>query len=92
LAKSRHFLLAFGIQIHGINLMSLRQLITPDNLQGWMNGSFRFVNVCMIMFGALIAGLLVELIGLRATLFIGAVGMLLPFLRLLFSPLRNFKK
>ncbi|MEO8074465.1 MAG: MFS transporter [Acidobacteriota bacterium] len=85
-----HFLLAFGIQIHGINLMSLRQSITPDRLQGRMNGSFRFVNVCMMMFGALFAGFLGEWIGLLNTLFIGALGMLLPFLRLIFSPVRSF--
>ena len=84
-----HFLLGFGIQIHGINLMSLRQSITPNNLQGRMNGSFRFVNVCMMTLGALVAGILGELIGLRATLMIGAFGMFLPFLRLFFSPLRN---
>ncbi len=84
-----HFLLAFGIQLNSINLMSLRQAITPNNLQGRMNGSFRFVNVLMMMFGALIAGFLGELIGFRATLFIGAIGMFLPFLRLLFSPVRN---
>ncbi len=84
-----HFLLAFGIQLGSINLMSLRQAITPNNLQGRMNGSFRFVNVCMMMFGALAAGFLGELIGFRATLFIGAVGMFLPFLRLFFSPIRN---
>ncbi len=69
--------------------MSLREAITPNNLQGRMNGSFRFVNVSMMMFGALIAGFLGELIGFRATLFIGAIGMFLPFLRLLFSPVRN---
>lgn len=85
-----HFLLAFGIQIHGINLMSLRQAITPNHLQGRMNGSFRFVNVFMMMFGALFAGFLGEIIGLRNTLFIGAVGMFLPFLRLVFSPIRSF--
>ena len=84
-----YILLAFGLQLHGINLMSLRQSITPDNLQGRMNGSFRFVNVLMMMFGALIAGFLGEWIGLRATLFIGAVGMFLPFLRLFFSPVRK---
>lgn len=84
-----HFLLAFGIQIHGINLMSLRQSITPNNLQGRMNGSFRFVNVLMMMCGALTAGFLGEQIGLRATLFVGAAGMFLPFLRLFFSPVRN---
>jgi MFS family permease len=84
-----HLLLAFGMQLHGINLMSLRQSITPDSLQGRMNGSFRVVNVCMMMIGALASGFLGELIGLRNTLFIGAVGMFLPFLRLLLSPVRK---
>jgi len=85
-----HFLLAFGIQINGINLMSLRQAITPNHLQGRMNGSFRFINVGMMLIGALAAGLLGELIGLRATLLVGALGMFLPVLRLFFSPIRNF--
>lgn len=87
-----HFLFAFGIQICGINLMSLRQAITPDRLQGRMNASFRFVNVCMMMLGSLTAGVLGETIGLRATLLVSACGMLLPFLRLLFSPIRQLRQ
>ncbi|MGI8788897.1 MAG: MFS transporter [Pyrinomonadaceae bacterium] len=86
-----HFLHAFGVQINGINLMSVRQAITPNELQGRMTASFRFVNVGMMMFGSLIAGALGELIGLRETLVIGAIGMLFPFLRLLFSPVRNLE-
>ncbi len=84
-----HFLLAFGIQIHGINLMSLRQSITPHRLQGRMNASFRFINVCAMMIGALTAGVLGETIGLRGTLTVGACGMFLPFFRLLLSPVRK---
>lgn len=87
-----HFLLPIGIQIHGINLMSLRQSITPNNLQGRMNASFRFINVCTMMLGALVAGILGEFIGLRATLVVAACGMFLPFLRLIFSPVRNFEE
>jgi MFS family permease len=87
-----HLLLAFGMQIHGINLMSLRQSITPDFLQGRMNGSFRVVNVCMMMIGALASGFLGEQIGLRNTLFIGAAGMFLPFFRLYFSPIRKLSE
>jgi MFS family permease len=87
-----HVLLAFGMQIHGINLMSLRQSITPDSLQGRMNGSFRVVNVCMMMLGALASGCLGERTGLRNTLFIGAVGMFLPFFRLYFSPIRTLSE
>ncbi len=87
-----HFLHAFGVQLNGINLMSLRQAITPNRLQGRMTASFRFVNVGVMMFGALIAGGLGEWIGLRQTMVIGAVGMLFPFLRLLFSPVRNLNE
>jgi MFS family permease len=92
LFAASHFLHAFGVQINGINLMSLRQAITPNRLQGRMNASFRFVNVGMMMFGALIAGFLGEFIGLRATLAVGAAGMIVPFLRLLFSPVRNLNE
>jgi MFS family permease len=87
-----HFLLALGIQIHGINLMSLRQAITPHRLQGRMNASFRVINVCAMTIGALLAGILGETIGLRLTLAIGACGMFLPFIRLLFSPVRELKE
>ena len=55
-----------------------------------MPASFRFVNMGIVMLGALIAGAFGEWIGLRATLTVGGVGMILPFLRLLFSPIRNF--
>jgi hypothetical protein len=58
-------------------------------LQGRMNASFRFINVFMMMIGALMAGALGEWIGLRATIAVGAIGMFLPFLRLLFSPVRS---
>jgi MFS family permease len=87
-----HFILALGIQAHGINLMSLRQAITPYRLQGRMNASFRVINVCAMMIGALLAGLLGEAIGLRLTLVVGACGMFLPFVRLLFSQVRNLKE
>jgi MFS family permease len=92
LFAASHFLHAFAVQINGINLMSLRQAITPNRLQGRMNASFRFVNVGMMMLGALIAGFLGEFIGLRETLAIAAIGMVFPFLRLLFSPLRNLNE
>ena len=87
-----HFLLALGIQVHGINLMSLRQAMTPHRLQGRMNASFRVINVCAMMIGALLAGLLGEAIGLWLTLVVGACGMFLPFVRLLFSPVRDMKE
>ncbi|MEP6900350.1 MAG: MFS transporter [Actinomycetota bacterium] len=87
-----HIFLAFGIQINSVNLMSLRQSITPHQMQGRMNASFRFINVFMMMIGAVVAGALGEWIGLRATIAVGAIGMFLPWLRLLFSPMRSLTK
>jgi hypothetical protein len=46
----------------------------------------------MMLTGALAAGFLGEFIGLRAVIFVGAVGMFAPFLRLFFSPVRNLTK
>ena len=87
-----HFLMGCGIQLHGVNFLSLRQAVTPHALQGRMNASFRFVNLFASMIGSLGSGLLAERIGLRATLIIAACGLLLPPLRLLFSPLRNLRE
>ena len=89
--SAAHFLTACGIQLHGINLVSLRQSVTPHRLQGRMNASFRYVNLLGACLGSLAAGALAERIGLRATMTIGVCGLLLPFLRLFFSPVRSLK-
>ena len=86
------FLQAFGIQVNGINLVSLRQAMTPTQLQGRMNGAFRFLNLIAVTIGALLAGAFSGVIGLRVTLAVGACGLFIPFLRLFFSPVRNLQK
>src|SRR5215510_14799632 len=62
------FLQAFGIQINGIDLVSLRQAMTPAHLQGRMNATFRFLNLIAATIGALLAGALGEVLGLRVIL------------------------
>jgi MFS family permease len=73
-----------------INQASLRQLVTPEHLLGGMNASYRFLTMGMIPLGSLLGGMLGEMIGLRATLMIGAVGILLAVLWLVRSPARAF--
>jgi predicted MFS family arabinose efflux permease len=92
LLMAAHFLLGAGIQVHGINLVSLRQAMTADRMQGRVNACFRFNNLCAITAGALLAGTLGELVGLRATLAVAGAGLYLPFLRLLFSPARALRE
>jgi MFS family permease len=87
-----HFLTACGIQLHGINMVSLRQAVTPQRLQGRMSASFRYVNLLGACLGALAAGALAERVGIRPTLAVGVCGLLLPFLRLFFSPVRRLRE
>jgi len=90
--SAAHFLTACGIQLHGVNLVSLRQAVTPDRLQGRMSAGFRYVNLLGACLGALAAGALAARIGIRTTIAVGAVGLLLPFLRLFFSPVRRLRE
>ena len=78
--------------ITAINQLSFRQSITPDHLQGRINGTMHFVMYCAAPAGAFIAGILGQIISIRATILIGAIGMQFGFLVLLFSPLRKMRK
>lgn len=72
-----------------INQTSLLQTVTPDNLRGRINASYRFLTMGALPMGSLLGGALGTTIGLRATLVAGGLGMLLPVAWLLASPLRT---
>ena len=76
-----------GLALYGINQLSLRQIVTPEALQGRMNASLRFLVTGAIPIGSLVGGLLGEQIGLLPTLVIGGVGNLFGLFWLLRSPL-----
>jgi predicted MFS family arabinose efflux permease len=69
----------------------LRLAITPDHMLGRMNASYRFLTMGAIPVGSFLGGLLGETIGLRATLVVGGIGMLLPALWMLRSPARSLQ-
>lgn len=66
--------------------------MTPTQLQGRMNATFRFLNLIAVTIGALLARAFSGVVGLRVTLAVGACGLFIPFLRLFFSPARNLQK
>ena len=82
------FLATLGGPATAINQISLRQAITPDHLQGRVNGTMRVLALGTAPLGALLAGSLGASVGLRPTLLIGALGLQLGFVVLLCSPLR----
>ena len=78
----------FGVAWN-INQVSLRQAITPPRMQGRMNATMRFIVWGTIPLGAIIGGALGDLIGLHATIWVGAIGGLLAFLPVALSSVRQ---
>lgn len=74
-----------------VNQTSLLQQVAPEHLLGRMVASHRFLTMGVIPLGSLLGGVLGEVLGLRPTLGVGAVGMLLPTVWLWFSPLRTIR-
>jgi MFS family permease len=83
---------SFGATVYNINQVSFRQRLCPDRLLGRMNATMRFIVWGVLPIGALIGGVLGTAIGLRPTLWIGAVGESLAGVWLLASPMRTMRE
>jgi MFS family permease len=70
---------------------SLRQALTPEHLRGRMNASVRTLVFGTLPLGGLTGGLLGTAIGLRASLWIGAIGYTLSVIPILLSPLPRLR-
>jgi predicted MFS family arabinose efflux permease len=77
--------------VYNINELSLRQTITPDHLLGRVNSVMNLLFRGIYPLGALIGGVLADAIGVRATLAIGAAGVLLSTACLVLSPVRRLR-
>ncbi len=80
-----------GGLIYGINQISLRQALTPEELHGRVNATIRFIVFGAAPLGSLLGGLLAEAIGLRSTLVVAGVGMAASSLCILHSPVRSIQ-
>ncbi|MDQ0418691.1 MFS family permease [Croceifilum oryzae] len=78
--------------VYNINQRSLRTAITPDHLQGRMNASIRVFAMGVVPIGALLGGWLGGEIGTTPTLIVGAVGIMVSAIFILFSTVRRLKK
>jgi MFS family permease len=86
------FLGGFGVAVSNVHVVSIRQAITPDRLLGRMNASYRTVVYGAIPLGALLGGVLGEVLGLRATLAIAAAALLVAPLWVVFSPVSGLRR
>ncbi len=78
-----------SISIYFIAEVSLRQSLVPSNLLGRTNASMQFLSQGVAPLGALLAGILGGMIGLRLTILIGVLGVMLAGTWLLLSPVRK---
>jgi MFS family permease len=84
-------LASFTGLVYNINQVSFRQAITPERMQGRMNATMRFLVWGTIPIGAVLSGILATLLGLSATIWIGAILSFTPVLFLIFSPILSIK-
>jgi MFS family permease len=77
----------FGSVVYVVNSVSLRQAITPNQYQGRVAASIRFVSWGVSPVGFMLGGILGEMLGLRATLLAAGAGSLASLLILLLSPI-----
>jgi MFS family permease len=82
----------FGGVTYNITQVSFRQGLTPERLLGRMNATMRFLVWGTMPLGGLIGGLLGQYVGVRPTLWIGAVGHILAVLPVFLSPLRSMRE
>jgi MFS family permease len=76
---------------YNITQVSLRQAITPERLQGRMNASMRWIVWGTLPLGQLAGGAIASVWGLRAALWVGAIGSFFTFLPVLLSPVRSVR-
>jgi len=72
--------------VFSINQISLRQAITPDQLQGRMNATMRTVTWAALPVGSLLGGTLAGLVGVPQTIVLGALITICAPLWLVASP------
>jgi Major Facilitator Superfamily len=79
----------FGWVLYNVNATSVRQAVTPMALQGRVNATLSFLVAGMLPLGALAGGTLGQVLGLRDTITLAAVGSVLSFLWVVCSPVRD---
>ena len=82
----------FAAVVYVVNTVSLRQVITPNQFQGRVAASLRFVTWGVAPLGFLLGGGLGEMIGLQATLLVAVAGPLLSVAWLVLSPVPGLRE
>ncbi|WP_240801822.1 MFS transporter [Streptomyces sp. A1136] len=92
LAGVATFIGFFGIPVWDVTVISFRQAITPEHLQGRVNATVRSISWGTLALGSLMGGALATTLGLRETIVLSAIGLFVPSLIVLVSPVRRMRE
>ncbi|MFD5326746.1 MFS transporter [Streptomyces sp. NPDC127092] len=92
LAAVATFIGFFGIPVWDVTVISFRQAITPEHLQGRVNATVRSLSWGTLALGSLMGGALATALGLRETVVLSAIGLFVPSLIVLLSPVRRMRR
>ena len=77
--------------MHDINRRSLQQSIIPENYLGHVIGAMKVSEATAALIGVSIAGVVAEIVGLRAALLVGFVLVLIAAVVLLHPTIRSIR-
>lgn len=80
---------SFGIGLHGVNQVSVRQAVTPERLRGRMMATLRFLMFGTMPLGTMLGGAVGSLVGLRPAIWFATAGLFLAALPYALSSTRK---
>ena len=86
------FVAGFAQVVYNVGQISIRQAITPSEMQSRMNATMRFIVWGTIPIGFVMGGLLATALPIRTALVLAALACSTSFLPILFSPLPRLKE
>ncbi len=82
-----NFFFSVFSQTVNVGIMAVRQAVTPNEMQGRVSATIRFVGMGLTPLGSLLGGYLGGQLGLRTSMWLTALGLCLSPLCLILSPL-----
>jgi MFS family permease len=82
---------AYGGVTYNITALSYMQATTPDRMLGRMNATRRFIVWGTIPLGSLLGGVIASQLGLKTSIWVGAIGATVAFVPVLLSPFRSLR-
>ncbi|TDU91577.1 putative MFS family arabinose efflux permease [Kribbella voronezhensis] len=79
------------VGVDNVLLTTFRQQVTPDRLLGRVNATMRFLLTGSLAIGSAVAGVVGQLVSVRAVLCLAAVGLAFSWIPLFLSPLRRLR-